>query len=85
MTSVRPSSDPAFVAAVRWLRQVDGRLLCRPDDRDGPDGWVALVKTPAATGRPAQIIVGFGATAVAAVTTAQQAWQRAWRDLSSVH
>jgi hypothetical protein len=46
---------------------------------------VAVVKTPAATGRPAQLIVGFGATAVAAVATAQQAWQRVWRDLSSVH
>ena len=85
MTSVRPSSDPAFVAAVSWLRQVDGRLLCRPDDPDGPDAWVAVVKTPSATGRPAQLIVGFGASAVAAVATAQQTWQRIWRDLSSVH
>jgi hypothetical protein len=84
MTSARPSDDPDFVAAVRWLRQVDGRLLCRPDDA-GPDGWVAVVKTPAATGCPAQLIVGFGATAVAAVVTAQQAWQRVWHDLSSVH
>jgi len=85
MTNARPSSHPDFVAAVRWLRQVDGRLLRRPDDPDGPDGWVAVVKTPAATGRPAQLIVGFGASAVAAVETAQQAWQRIWRDLSSVH
>ncbi|HKJ25888.1 MAG TPA: hypothetical protein VKB65_13770 [Myxococcota bacterium] len=71
--------------AVRWLREVDGRLLCKRDDPEGPDGWVAVVKTPAATGRSAQLIVGFGDSALAAVETAQERWDHAWREISAVH
>lgn len=85
MASLRASQHPDFAEAVRWLRQVDGRLMRRRDDPDGPDGWVAIVKTPAGTGRRSQLIVGFGDSAVTAVETAQQSWQRIWRELSTVH
>lgn len=85
-TEGSPRPDGAALAdAVRWLRAVDGRLMRKRDDPDGPDGWVAIVKTPAATGRGAQLILGFGASAVAAVETAQERWDDAFRELSTLH
>jgi len=80
-----PQTNRQLELAVRWLRDVDGRLLFRRDDPDGADGWVAVVKTPAATGRSAQLILGFGDSALAAVETAQEHWQHAWRKISAVH
>jgi hypothetical protein len=71
--------------AVRWLREVGGRLMCKSDDPEGPDGWVAIVKTPAATGRGGQLILGFGDSALTAVETAQQSWDHAWREISALH
>jgi hypothetical protein len=80
-----PDETRQLERAVRWLREVDGRLLCKRDEPDAPDGWVAVVKTPAATGQPAQLILGFGDSALAAVETAQERWDHAWREIGTVH
>lgn len=80
-----PDETRQIERAVRWLREVDGRLLCKRDGPDAPDGWVAVVRTPAATGRSAQLIVGFGDSALAAVETAQEHWEHAWSEISAVH
>lgn len=72
--------------ALAWLREVDGRLMCKRDDPGAPDGWVAVVKTPASTARRARVILGFGDSAAAAVARARDAWQTVWRETSgSVH
>ena len=71
--------------AVHWLHEVEGRLMCKRDAPDDPDGWVAIVKTPAASGHRGQVILGFGDSAVAAVQTARESWQDAWREISTVH
>jgi len=71
--------------AVRWLREVDGRLMCRREAPESRDGWVAIVKTPMAPGRGAQLILGFGDSALAAVATAQERWDDAWREFGAVH
>ena len=71
--------------AARWLRDVDGRLMCKSDDPESPAGWVAIVRTPAATGRAGQLILGFGDSASTAVETARESWDKVWRELSSLH
>lgn len=81
----RRAPTRALEQAVRWLREVDGRLMCKRDDPDGPDGWVAIVRTPSATGRRGQVIVGFGESALDAVETAQASWDDAWREISALH
>ncbi len=80
-----PDESIELEEAVRWLHQVDGRLMRKDEDPTSPDGWVAIVKTPAATGQGSQVILGFGDSALAAVATAQQSWDQAWREISSVH
>jgi len=81
-----PRTDPARLEeAVRWLHEVDGRLMRRREAPASQDGWVAIVKTPAAPGRGAQLILGFGDSALAAVATAQERWDDAWRALGAVH
>lgn len=80
-----PASNESLEQAVRWLREVDGRLMCRREDPDAPDGWVAIVKTPATTGHGAQLILGFGDSALSAVETAQERWDDAWRPLGTRH
>jgi hypothetical protein len=80
-----PAPDASIEQAVRWLREVDGRLMCRREDPDGPDGWVAIVRTPATTGRGAQLILGFGDSALAAVETAQERWDHAFGPSSTRH
>ncbi|MBW2446980.1 MAG: hypothetical protein JRG83_13755 [Deltaproteobacteria bacterium] len=71
--------------AVQWLREVDGRLMCKSQEPRSPDGWVAIVRTPAATGRSSQVIIGFGDSALTAVETAQESWDDAWREVSALH
>jgi len=85
-TSAR-QADPslAYARAIAWLREVDGRLMHKRDDPDGPDGWVAIVRTPGATGRGGHLILGFGDSPVAAVSTARDAWHDAWRESGAVH
>ena len=80
----RPGIDAAASAAA-WLREVDGRLMRKREDPDGPDGWVAIVRTPATTAHKARVIVGFGDSAAGAVSTARDAWQRVWREISTIH
>lgn len=84
-TTTPAGADAEYSRAVAWLREVDGRLMRKRDDPDGPEGWVAIVKTPAPAARPAQLILGFGESPVAAVSTARDAWQTAWREISTVH
>ncbi len=70
-----PVAKPTAEArAAAWLREVDGRLMRKREDPDGPEGWVAIVKTPAATAKRSQVILGFGDSPVAAVSTAREAW-----------
>jgi hypothetical protein len=71
--------------AFRWLVEVNGRLLCKRDEPEAEDGWVAIVKTPAAPGHGAQLILGFGDSALSAVETAQERWDSAWREISAIH
>jgi len=75
----------ALESAVRWLREVDGRLLHKPRADDPRDGWVAVVKTPALPDDGAQVILAFGDSPVAAVETAQERWDAAWRRRGAVH
>lgn len=80
-----PRDARKIADAVRWLREVDGRLMCKTEEPGSPDGWVAIVKTPAATGRGGQLILGFGDSALTAVETAQESWDDAWRKVSALH
>ena len=79
MRRTMADADRGEEGAIAWLREVEGRLLYKRDDPDGPDGWVAVVKTPAAGERKAQVILGFGDSATAAVRTARQAFDEACR------
>ena len=85
--NVRPgdADSPALSSTLAWLREVDGRLMHKRDDPHAPDGWVAIVRTPAPTGRKAQLILGFGDSAIEAVSTARDSWQEAWREISATH
>ena len=81
-TSDDTTQKKALAEAVRWLQSVDGRLMRRREDVPGPDGWVALVRTPAATGERAQLIIGVGDSLVEAVETARESWQHAFEGLT---
>jgi len=80
-----PEAGDALATAFRWLQRVDGRLLCKPDAPDGPDGWVAIVRTPAAPGHRGEVILGFGDSPLAALETVQERWDRAWHAHGPAH
>ena len=68
-----------------WLRRVDGRLMRRRAEPDDPAAWVAIVKTPSEAGAPGRLILGFGASAHAAVATAHTAWLDECQELGTLH
>ena len=80
MAMTDEARDPDLAEAVRWLHQVDGRLMRRRKDSPGPGGWVAIVKTPSATGEPSQLILGCGDSLLEAVETARESWQQLWSE-----
>ena len=68
--------------AVDWLRSVDGELYRSPS-RHGL--WVAVVRTPAFTGKRSQMIIAVGDTALEAAHAAACQWHSAWEGAPQGH
>jgi len=72
-------------SAIAWLRDVEGRLYRSGPDAAGDSAWVAVVRTPGASGSRGKLIIALGDTLEAAAGAAEAQWQRLWSALGPVH
>ncbi len=71
--------------ALRWLRQVEGVVYHNRNDADGDNAWVAVVRTPAASGKTGKIILAFGESIQEAAGAAEEEWNALWTSMSATH
>ena len=75
----------AVVKALEWLREVDGQLYRNNRHRSGREAWVAVVRTPQASGRRGKLIVALGSSREEAATAAAGQWHAVWRSFGPAH
>ena len=68
--------------ALRWLQQVDGSIF-HNSETESENAWVAVVRTPAHSGRTGKIILAFGDTLSAAAEAAEQEWETLWESFGA--
>lgn len=71
--------------AMAWLREVEGRLYRSGPDASGRSAWVAVVRTPGRGGARGKLIIALGETLEGAAASAEEQWQRLWRELGPLH
>ncbi len=70
---------------MEWLREVDGQLYRNNRHPSGSEAWVAIVRTPRASGRRGKLIVALGGSMEEAASAAAGQWDEVWRGLSATH
>ena len=84
----RSNDDSAAMSAdeaIAWLRRVDGELYRTAPGRTGREAWVAVVRTPRASGEAGKMIVALGETLQDAAASAAQQWRAVWRTIGTLH
>ncbi len=71
--------------ALDWIRDVEGQLLRNKKQPEGPEAWVAIVRTPAGSRIKAKLILCFGHTAEDAARGAEEQWRANWNQISPLH
>lgn len=65
--------------ATGWLEQVRGQSLRNPNDLDGTQSWVVIVRAPGAGPQNGKLIVAFGSSLEEAAEAAEERWDEIWR------
>jgi len=80
--------EPAIITeaeALGWLHQVDGSIYQNSQPDDVESAWVAVVQTPAASGRLGSLIIAFGESLTDAASAAEEQWERYWSSIGPIH
>jgi len=81
-------NDPVSMTveeAAAWLHDVGGELYRTPPKHGGGKAWVAVVRSPEASGRRSQLIVALGENMQEATSAAAQQWGEIWRRIHVLH
>ena len=85
---IDPPEEPAIISeeeALGWLHQVDGSVYQNSQPDDVESAWVAVVQTPAASGRVGNLIIAFGESLTHAASAAAEQWERYWSSIGPIH